>query len=108
MQISNVMCVKTTDPAIKPFGGKKNRTDSKWARTQMKKYCEEAGYPYLPPTELRALYEFHIRFVEKKPMDQIKKEMKEIGHSMKTGMEQYGWRFHNLVKLMEDEPELFD
>ena len=43
-----------------------------------KQYCEKAGYPYLPPTELRALYEFHIRFVEKKPMDQIRKEMKEI------------------------------
>lgn len=93
--------------ALKRFlEGKGTKKDSKYGRTQIKKYCEKAGYPYLPPTELRALYEFHIRFVEKKPLDQIKQEMKEIGHTVKTGM-QYGWRYFNLVKLMEDEPELF-
>ena len=46
--------------------------------------------------------------VEKKPTYQIRKEMKEIGHSMKTGIEEYGWRFSNLAQLMKDEPELFD
>ena len=62
-----------------------------------KDWFDREHLPSILPSQMRHLFETHIRYVEKLSEEELDKEWKSIGHSGITARKYYGELYKNLV-----------
>ena len=62
-----------------------------------KDWFERENLPSILPSQMRHLFETHIRYVQKMSDDELDAEWKSIGHSGITARKYYGELYRSLV-----------
>ena len=96
---------KLHDECVKAIEQNRKTNNSKWLVCQndnamrflAKDWFERETLPSILPSQMRHLYETHIRYVEKLTDEQLDEQWKSIGHSGITARKYYGELYKNVV-----------
>ena len=96
---------KLHDECVRVIEENRKQSTSKWLVCQTdnamrflaKDWFDREHLPSILPSQMRHLFETHIRYVEKLSEKELDKEWKSIGHSGITARKYYGELYKNLV-----------